>query len=404
MPRALNKLNVKQAAALADPGIYGDGGGLYLRISPNASRTRSWVFIYTLGPRRREMVLGSPLTMTLAQARAARDAARALVDAKVDPIDARNAPVAAAPAPEAKPTFGTVADTLVDGLEEGWKNDKHKQQWRNTLRTYGEPIWSRPIDTIETADVLAILKPIWLAKAETATRVRGRIEKVLDSAAALGHRDPDKPNPARWRGHLSLMLPSQKHVKKRHHPAMPYGEVGAFLRHLRAEHPTSVAAAAFEMLVLCANRTNEVRLARAKEFDLEAAVWTIPAEHMKAGVEHRVPLSPAAIELARARLRGVTDPDALVFPGRVRGKPLSVMALDMLLRRSEFDDYTVHGFRSSFRQWVDERTDFERELAEMCLAHTVGNEVERAYRRGDAIEKRRVIMAAWADYVAKSAD
>lgn len=395
MARPTNKLSAKGVAALSDPGIYGDGAGLYLRISP--SKSRSWVLIYRFDGRRREVGLGSAEKVTLAQARVRAAEGRAQVADGIDPVAARKAEKEPTAPKVADTTFGAVAEALVDTLEKGWKNAKHRQQWRNTLRTYAKPIWNKPAGAITSADLIEILEPIWLAKPETAVRVRARIEHVLDAAKVAGHREGE--NPARFRGHLALMLPSQKMGRKKaHHPAMPYADVPAFMVTLRGL--PGMATQALEFTILTAARSGEALRATAAEIDLEAATWTIPAERMKMGVEHRVPLSPAAMDLARARLRGVTDPDAYVFPGARKGMPLSNMAMGMLLRREQFDDFTVHGFRSSFRDWCGEETEYPRELAEMSLAHAVGDEVERAYRRGDALLKRRALMDDWGRYVA----
>jgi integrase len=273
-------------------------------------------------------------------------------------------------------------------IETGFRNAKHRSQWRNTLTTYTTPIWNKRLAEIETDDVLACLKPIWTAKAETASRVRGRIERVLDAAAARGLRSRD--NPARWRGHLANLLPKRpEHV---HHAAMPFDDLPAYVARLRESD--GISARALEFTILTATRSGEVLGARWSEIDLDAKVWTVSAGRMKSAREHRVPLSERAVEILSA-LAAVKIGD-YVFPGAKRGSPLSVMALTMVMRRMGMEAFTVHGFRSAFRDWAGERTNFPREIAEAALAHVVGDETERAYRRGDALEKRRALMEAWA--------
>ena len=275
-------------------------------------------------------------------------------------------------------------------IETGFRNAKHRSQWRNTLATYTTPIWNKRLAEIETDDVLACLKPIWQAKAETASRVRGRIERVLDAAAARGLRSRD--NPARWRGHLANLLPKRQKLARGHHAAMPFVDVPVFVERLREVE--GVSARALEFTILTAARSGEVLGARWSKIDLDAKVWTVSAGRMKAAREHRVPLSERAVEILSA-LAAVKIGD-YVFPGAKRGSPLSVMALTMVMRRMGMEAFTVHGFRSAFRDWAGERTNFPREVAEAALAHVVGDETERAYRRGDALEKRRALMEAWA--------
>ena len=385
-----NKLNVKQVANLTQPGIYSDGGGLYVRVRNPG--TRSWVFIYTLGGKRQEMGLGSLLDITLAKARERAAGAREMVIEGVDPKGARRQVTAEAPA---KPpiTFGEFALDLLDGIEDGFKNRKHRQQWRNTLTTYAAPLWSVAISEVTTEQVLAVLQPIWLTKAETASRLRGRIERVLDAAKAKGLRSGE--NPAAWRGHLDLLLPKQTQVQVKHHAALPYGEIKTFMKELRLRPAT--AARALEFTILTAARSGEVRGMTWGEIDLDEKVWTVPAERMKAGVTHQVPLSEPALAILKAIQPQDVPPNAIVFPAP-RGGPMSDMALSQLLKRMERKDITVHGFRSTFRDWVGEETQFDREEAEMALAHTVESATERAYRRGRALEKRRGLMDAWASY------
>jgi integrase len=291
-------------------------------------------------------------------------------------------------------TFGAVALEFISSHESGWKNEKHRKQWRSTLETYAAPIWNKPIATVDENDVLAILKPIWMTKPETARRVRGRIERVLNAAKWRKLRNGE--NPAQWRGSLEHWLPAKKSDVK-HHDAMPYDIVSEFYSRLTKLQATSADALRFT--ILTAARTGETLGATWKEFDLDNALWVIPGPRMKLGKEHRVPLSSTAVAL----LEDIEDdrkPDDYVFPGLKLGKPLSNMAMLMLLRRMKVEGATVHGFRSAFRDWVaDTQLQFPREIAEQALSHTVGSEVERAYRRGDALEKRRELMELWAQYL-----
>jgi integrase len=282
---------------------------------------------------------------------------------------------------------------VVRALRPGWRNEKHAKQWETTLESDASALARVPVNQIETDDVLRVLKPIWLAKPETAGRVRGRIERVLDAAAAKGFRSGE--NPARWKGHLDQLLPQRKKLSRGHHSALPYADVPGFMDRLAKRE--GMAAKALGFLILTAARSGEVRGARWEEMDLEAAVWTVPADRMKAGREHRVPLSARAVEMLR-EVEPISgkSPSALVFPGQ-KGRPLSDMSLAAVLRRMDCG-HTVHGFRSSFRDWAGEVSTFPREIAEAALAHVVGDATERAYRRGDALDKRRKLMDAWAGY------
>jgi integrase len=321
--------------------------------------------------------------------------ARRTLDEGVNPIESRKR----LSQPTDPKTFGHVATELMNGLEAGWRNAKHRQQWRNTLETYAKPLWNLPVADIRPDDVLAVLRPIWSVKEETASRVRGRIERVLDAAKARGMISDPWTNPARWKGNLSVLLPPRKEKGLRgHHAALPFDKIGAFMSRLR-ERP-AVAARALELLILTAARTDEVRLVRWSEIDLDRAVWTVPASRMKMKREHRVPLSQAAVAVLRPLWIANADPDALVFPGQKPGRPMSNMAIEMLLRRLAAKHCTVHGFRSTFRDWAGECTHYPREIAEAALAHAVGDETERAYRRGDALARRRDLMEAWANYCA----
>lgn len=397
MARAIHKLTARQIDTITKPGRYSDGGGLYLVVSDAARR--KWVFIYTRDGVRKERGLGAAGKggLPLAKAREAAQAAREHVAAGVDPKDAREAAKAEAAKTARKiPTFGEAADDLIRSIEAEWRNAKHRDQWRMTLQKYAAPLRNMPVDKIGTEDVLRVLKPLWATKPETASRLRGRIERVLDAAKALGHRSGE--NPALWRGHLANLLPRRRKLTRGHHAALAFSDVPAFVARLRENG--SMAARTLEFTILTAARSGEAYGARWREIDLDAMVWTIPAARMKAAREHRVPLSPRAAELLKELkpLRHPDESEGFVFPGRKAGRPQSVMAMEMLLRRMEAGDVTVHGFRSSFRDWAGECTHFPREVAEAALAHVVGDETERAYRRGDALEKRRALMDAWAGY------
>ncbi|MBZ6079177.1 tyrosine-type recombinase/integrase [Microvirga puerhi] len=377
----LHKLSARTVATLDRPGRHSDGGGLYLSISPSGAR--SWVFMWKVAGKRREMGLGPLRDVPLAKARQrAADARQKLVDG-LDPIAARARPKVM--------TFGEAADALIKSMSSSWRNEKHRAQWVMTLTTYCAPLREKLIDAVATEDVLNVLMPLWTTKPETASRLRGRIERVFDFAQARGQRSGE--NPARWRGHLDAILPKRAKLTRGHHKALPFTDVPDFMAVLRQQE--GVAARALEFAILTAARSGEVLGARWDEIDLERGLWTVPRERMKAGREHRVPLSARSVEILR-ELEQVRL-NAFVFPGMKREKPLSAMALEMVLRRMKVDA-TVHGFRSAFRDWAGERTSFPREIAEAALAHLVGDAIERAYRRGDALEKRRRLMDAWARF------
>ena len=284
-----------------------------------------------------------------------------------------------------------MADEVVAALSPGFRNQKHRAQWKSTLATYAAPLRNMPVDTVSTDDVLSVLKPIWTEKPETASRVRGRIEKVLDAAKAKGFRAGE--NPARWRGHLDHLLPRPSKLTRGHHAAMPYEEVPAFIASLRERD--ALAAVALELCILTAARSGELLGMRWDEIDLQNAVWSLPAGRMKAGRPHRVPLSTRAVAILRKLEKSKRG--EFVFAGHAPGKPLSNMAMDMVLRRMGVD-VTVHGFRSSFRDWAGNETPSPREVVETALAHVIGDKAEQAYRRSDALEKRRKLMEAWASY------
>jgi hypothetical protein len=402
MPRKATGLTAAKVRT-ADPGRYGDGGGLYLLVRPGGGRF--WLFRYVIAKKMREMGLGPASGRDAVMLTDARTAARKLweaVRAGRDPLDDRKAEAeakkAAALAAQALAvTFKDAAASYIAANEAGWRNDKHKAQWTATLEAYAYPHFgNRPVAGVDTEHVMAALEPIWRSKAETASRVRGRIETVLDYAKARGWRFGE--NPARWRGHIANMLPAKSKIQPvEHHAALLWKEIGAFVAALRAQ--PGLAAQALLLTILTASRSSEVLCAKWDEIDMEEAVWTIPGLRMKAGREHRVPLSDPAMAVLRAVLPQRNDEaGGWVFPGARKGRPLSNMAMEMLLRRMKLDNLTVHGFRSTFRDWTAETTGYPGEVAEAALAHVVGDKVEAAYRRGDLFEKRRRLMADWAAF------
>ena len=395
MPKKAKELTALAVSKIRTQGYHAVGGvpGLYLQIA--GTEARSWVFKFMLSGKSREMGLGSTDAVTLAEARGKASECRKLLAAGSDPLEARNA-VRMTERLEAAKTiiFSDCASRYIEAHRAGWKNAKHADQWRNTLETYARPVFGAlPVASVDTGLVMQVLEPLWKTKTETATRLRGRIESVLDWATVQGFRAGD--NPARWKGHLDNLLPKRSKVQKvEHHPALPYIEAGAFMALLRGQE--GIGARALEFLILTATRTGEVIGARWKEFDMQAGTWTIPPERMKMGKEHRVPLSVRALEIIEA-LATVKTGD-WVFPGGKVGKPLSNMAMLALLKRMERGDLTAHGFRSTFRDWAAETTNYPREVAEMALAHAVEGKVEGAYRRGDLFDKRGRMMEEWAKY------
>lgn len=387
MARAVDKLTARTVATVAGPGRFSDGGGLYLTVDPSGARR--WLFMYRHSGKQREMGLGGTGAVSLADARRKRDEARKLLADGLDPLaEKRRAGEKAAPVV----TFGAFSDDLVASLAKGFKSEKHIHQWRASLARYAGPIRDKAVDEVGTDDVLTILEPIWTEKSETASRVRARIERVLDAAKARGLRTGE--NPARWRGHLDQLLSKRRRLTRGHHAALPFQDVPAFVARLRERD--AVTARALEFLILTAGRSGEVLGARWSEIDRAAKLWTIPGTRMKAGKEHRVPLGDRALAI-------LEDVEPLrrgeyIFPSFRADKPLSNMAFDALLTRMKVQA-TAHGFRSSFRDWAGEETSFPREIAETALAHAVGDATERAYRRGDALEKRRALMDAWAAFV-----
>jgi integrase len=394
----MGKLNHARLAALMKrPGRHSDGDGLYFRVVGEGKAY--WVYRYRTDGREREISVGPYPEVSLAAARDKHASLRTKVRLdKVDPLAVKHAErTARAPAPS-KPTFGQIADQHVMSHEASWRNDKHRAQWAMTLTKYCAPIRGLPIDEIDTGAVLKVLKPVWTRAPETASRLRGRIEAVLNAARALGHIDDDKANPARWKGHLDQLLPNPKKIGERgNYAAMPYADLPAFMTKLKGADGT--AAKALDFAILTAARSGEVMGAKWDEIDLKAGVWTVPKDRMKAKREHRVPLNAPALAILSEQFTAHGKDNPYVFPGARPHRPLSVMALAMAMRRLGAGSFTVHGFRSAFRDWAGDETQFPREVAEAALAHAVGDETERAYRRGDALMKRRDLMTAWGDWL-----
>jgi integrase len=397
MAKTISKLSAMAVANAKTPGLYGDGGGLYLQVSTNGSK--SWIFRFKLGGRTRYMGLGSLRTISLVKAREVASNCRELRLQGIDPIVQRQGARAAARLDAAKTmTFDECRNAYIAAHQAGWRNAKHRSQWVNTLDTYASPVFGKlAVQAIDVTLVTQVLEPIWSTKPETASRLRGRIERVLDWAKARGFRAGE--NPARWRGHLDQLLPARSKVHNvRHHAALPFSELPPFMAMLRER--AAVAARALEFAILTAARTGEVIGVTWDEIDLGSRTWTVPANRMKGHREHRVPLSDRAVALLE-EMQG-TRSNKFVF-SRHGGKPLSNMALLMMLRRMGRSDVTAHGFRSSFRTWAAERTGFPREVVEAALAHVIGNKVEAAYQRGDLLDKRRELMAEWGEYCANPA-
>ena len=393
MAKRVNILSAMAVKAATTPGYYFDGNGLYLQVANGGSK--SWVLRYAVNKRQREMGLGSLVTFTLAEARDRATKYRQMIADGLDPIDERRNALLIKRMAEANIiTFAAAAEKYIAANKSSWRNDKHQDQWRNTLTTYAEPvIGDMSVALVTTAHIMRILEPIWTTKTETATRVRGRVEKVLDWCKVQGYRTGD--NPAAWRGHLSEALPKPSKVAVgKHHAALPWAEIGAFMAELKAM--PGIAARALELIILCGTRTSEALNSTWSEFDLDAGLWVIPRERMKSFREHRVPLSEPAIRILRA-LQHVGEH---VFPGSKENTPLSNMSCLAVLKRMGRPDLTVHGFRSTFRDWISEATAYPRDVAEMALAHTIEDKSEAAYRRGDLIEKRRALMSDWANYCA----
>lgn len=395
MARKAKELSALEVGRLLEPGRHSVGGVAGLALQVTDSGARSWVLRVMVGGKRREMGLGGFPDVTLAGAREAARVARAKIDEGIDPVaDRLMKRSALASAVASAMTFKEAAEKYIAAHENGWKSTKHAAQWRTTLESYAFPIIGKiAVADVETAHVMRILEPIWLTKTETASRLRGRIESVLDWATVRGFRKGD--NPARWRGHIEHLLAARSAVQKtEHHAAMDYREVGAFMEQLRQQE--GIGARALEFTILCASRSGEVRGATWAEMDLAAGVLTIPATRMKAEREHRVPLSDEVLELLKALPRA--EGSDLVFPSP-RGKVLSDMTLTAVLRRMCYP-VTAHGFRSSFRDWAGETTAYPREVIEHALAHQLKDKAEAAYARGSLFDKRRRLMADWAKFCA----
>jgi integrase len=393
MARLVEKLTPLSVARLKHPGYFGDGGGLWLQVSPTG--TKSWIFRYTLRGKQREMGMGSVSTVALAEARIRAKANRQLLIDGKDPIDARDSARLEAALERARMmTFDQCAAAYIAAHRGSWRNPKHADQWTNTVKTYAsKSIGSLPVAAVDTALVVKVLAPIWHTKTETASRLRGRLERILDWATTSKYRQGD--NPARWRGHLENLLAQPTRIAQvAHHAALPWQEMGEFMAALRARE--GIAARALEFAILTAGRSGEVRGATWAE--INQGVWIIPAERMKMHREHRVPLSTAA----QALLDSMPRLGDLIFPGTKLKRPISDMSTTAVLRRMKRSDITVHGFRSTFRDWCSESVanSFPREVCEHALAHSLPDKVEAAYRRGDLIEKRTLLMQAWADYCA----
>lgn len=383
---------------MRQPGLHFVGGVSGLALQVTATGARSWILRVTIDGKRRDMGLGSFPDVSLSIARQAAREARAKISNGRDPIEeGRAARAALAGARAAAVTFERAATLYVEAQESGWRGAKHAVQWRTVMEAYAYPvIGAMNVEAVKLPHVMQVLEPIWRSKTQTASRLRGRIESVLDWAAARGYRQG--PNPAQWRGLLDKLLPAPAKVAKPdHHAALPVSEIGAFMQLVRAQ--TGIGARALEFTVLTAVRSGEALRASWPEIDFDAAVWTIPDERMKAGREHRVPLSAACIELLRKLEQAKLS--EWVFPGRLVGRPLETNACFAVLRRMGRGDITVHGFRSTFRDWCAERTHYPNEVAEMALAHTLSNKVEAAHRRGDLIDKRRRMMEDRAAFCAK---
>jgi integrase len=418
----INRLSDRRGRT-ATAGTHADGGGLYLRVTAgkDGALSRYWLFRYADRRTGKDRQLGiGPLdTVSLASARAAARQCREQLLAGLDPVEQRHAQQAATTLADAKAmTFDACRDAYIATHRAGWRNTKHVKQWTATLTTYVTPVFGRlPVAAIDTGLVLKVLEPIWATKSETASRVRGRIEVILDWAKVRGYRSSE--NPARWRGHLDKLLPARSKVRAvKHHAALPYERTGAFMLDLRGREGT--AAKALQFTILTAARTDEAISMRWDEIDQAAKLWTVPAERMKGKRSHRVPLSEPALAILREMMPTGADNIGrkYVFRGAKPGRPLSNMAMLELIRRMNAEREVVglakwtdpkqggtevvpHGFRSTFRDWAAERTNFPREVAEAALAHIDGDETERAYQRGDLFDKRRRLMTAWAEFCGK---
>jgi integrase len=393
----MRRLTAVQVAKVTKPGMYGDGQGLYLQVT--GAGAKSWIYRYQLHGKEHYLGLGSASAVTLKRARELLAEPRRLRAEGIDPVTVKREQYSAARLAAAKGvTFRQCAENYIAAHEHAWKSAVHRRQWRTSLQKDAYPILgSLPVQEIDTSLVLGVLRPIWQTKPESASRLRGRIETILDAAKSAELRTGE--NPARWSGHLENLLPAPRKVRKvEHHAALPYRDVPAFMSELRKRQ--GLGARALELTILTAARTSEVLGARWDEIDFREHIWTIPASRMKAGKEHKIPLSKRALELLRDLHS--TRRDVLVFPGKP-GKSISNMAMLKVLSLMHRADVTVHGFRSSFRDWAAEQTSHPSEVVEMALAHTVGSAVEAAYRRGDLFEKRSRLMTDWSEFCAVTA-
>src|SRR5215813_7949378 len=393
MARPLNRLSNLKVARTKRPGMYADGGGLYLRVAEGGSK--QWMFRYVVNGRLRDMGIGPEHTLTLAEARERATEARKLRLDGIDPIEHKRAQRAATAAEAAKAmTFKQCAEGYIKDNEAEWTNPKHRREWATTLSRYVYPVLGElPVATIDTPLVLKAVKPLWERAPETASRVRGRIENVLGWATVHHYRTGD--NPARWKGLLEHALPARAKVAKvKHHAALPYAQAGAFMAKVRRD--TRVAARCLEFIMLTAARVSEANVATWNEIDFANRIWTVPGERMKADKEHRVPLSSAAIAVLES-MRAIRHSD-YIFPGRRNAHAVGANGVLRFAKEAAGINVTTHGLRSTFRDWAAERTSFPREVAEMALAHAIPSAVEAAYRRGDLFDKRRRLMEAWADF------
>lgn len=397
MAQIVGRLTALKVSRLVESGFYPDGGGLYLQVTgPHA---KSWIYRYTFRGRTREMGIGSLNAVSLLEARKKAADCRRLRSDGIDPIDVKKTERTRAALEAAKSlTFKGAAAAYIEAHSAGWRNAKHAAQWKSTLAMYAEPVLGGvSVQSIDTALVMKVLEPIWSEIPETATRLRGRIASVLDWATARGFRVGE--NPARWQGHLANLLAARSRVRAvEHHAALPFDQLFDFIKALRTQE--GIAARALEFTILTAARTGETIGATWNEIDVGNKTWTVPSKRMKAAKEHRVPLSGRALEIAEEMKKFGNAAEDFVFRGGKQRKPLSNMAMTETLRRMDRGGITVHGFRSTFRDWASECTDFPGEVVEMALAHAVSNKVEAAYRRGDLFEKRRPLMAEWARYAA----
>ncbi len=396
--RSSERLTALVVKNLKGAGMYADGGGLYLQVGDGSAR--SWIFRYMLNGVRRDMGIGPLHSVSLAEARSNAADARKLVVKRIDPIEHRRAEQNAVKLEAARAvTFKKCAEDYIASQRAGWRNEKHARQWESTLQTYAYPLLGAlPVQAIDVALVTKVLEPIWRKKTETASRLRGRIEAVLDYATAREYRRGD--NPARWKGHLNKLLPTRASVQRvQHRKALPHAEIAEFMAELRTRG--EISAHALEFLILTTTRTSEVLGARWEEINLSKGMWIIPPERHKTGKRTgkslRIALSSCAVAILD-QMKKIVSQSEFVFPGNKKGAALSNMALLQLRKRMGRSDIDPHGFRSSFRDWAAERTMFPRELAEMALGHEVGDDVEAAYLRSDLFERRRRLMDVWAEY------